>query len=148
MIICDEAHRTTGVSLANEDESAFTKVHNNDFIKAKKRLYMTATPRLYDDNTKSKAAQADAILCSMDEPSLYGDEIYRIGFGEAVDKGLLTEYKVLILTLSENDVPPAVQKMIADQGNEINADDASKLIGCINALSKKMLGRCRHNERE
>lgn len=140
LIICDEAHRTTGVSLADEDESAFTKVHNNDFIKAKKRLYMTATPRLYDDNTKSKAAQAEALLCSMDDVSLYGEEIYRIGFGEAVDKDLLTDYKVLILTLNQNDVPPAVQKMIADKESEINTDDASKLIGCINALSKQILG--------
>jgi len=140
LIICDEAHRTTGVSLADEDESAFTKVHSNDFIKAKKRLYMTATPRLYSDDTKSKAAQADAMLCSMDDVSLYGEEIYRIGFGEAVERDLLTDYKVLILTLSENDVPPAVQKMIADKESEINTDDASKLIGCINALSKQILG--------
>jgi predicted helicase len=140
LIICDEAHRTTGVSLADEDESAFTKVHNNDFIKAKKRLYMTATPRLYDDNTKSKAAQVEAVLCSMDDVSLYGEEVYRIGFGEAVEKDLLTDYKVLILTLNENDVPPAVQKMIMDKESEINTDDASKLIGCINALSKQILG--------
>ena len=134
LIICDEAHRTTGVSLVDEDESAFTKVHNNDFIKAKKRLYMTATPRLYDDNTKSKAAQAEAYLCSMDDVSLYGEEIYRIGFGEAVEKDLLSDYKVLILTLNENDVPPAVQKMIMDKESEINTDDASKLIGCINGI--------------
>lgn len=140
LIICDEAHRTTGVSLAGEDESSFTKVHDNNFIKAKKRLYMTATPRLYSDDTKSKAAQAEAILCSMDDPALYGEEIYRIGFGEAVNLGLLTDYKVLILTLSDKDVPPAVQKMIADKESEINADDASKLIGCINALSKQILG--------
>ncbi|MBK8483156.1 MAG: DEAD/DEAH box helicase [Saprospiraceae bacterium] len=140
LIICDEAHRTTGVSLAGEDESAFTKVHDNDFIKAKKRLYMTATPRLYSDDIKSKAAQAEAILCSMDDPTLYGEEIYRIGFGEAVEKDLLTDYKVLILTLSDKDVPPAVQKMIADKESEINTDDASKLIGCINALSKQILG--------
>jgi predicted helicase len=140
LIICDEAHRTTGVSLVDEDESAFTKVHNNDFIKAKKRLYMTATPRLYDGETKSKAAQMEAVLCSMDDTKLYGEEIYRIGFGEAVEKGLLADYKVLILTLNENDVPPAVQKMIMDKENEINTDDASKLIGCINALSKQILG--------
>ncbi len=140
LIICDEAHRTTGVSLADEDESAFTKVHDNNFIQGKKRLYMTATPRLYSDDTKSKAAQADAVLCSMDDPKLYGEEVYRIGFGEAVERDLLTDYKVLILTLSDKDVPPAVQKMIADKESEINADDASKLIGCINALSKQILG--------
>lgn len=141
LIICDEAHRTTGVSLAGEDESAFTKVHDNTFIQAKKRVYMTATPRLYDLETKSKAAQAEAILCSMDDEALYGQEIYRIGFGEAVEKDLLTDYKVLILTLNDKDVPPAVQKMIADKESEITTDDASKLIGCINALSKQFLGQ-------
>ncbi|GAA4393998.1 DEAD/DEAH box helicase [Hymenobacter koreensis] len=140
LIICDEAHRTTGVSIAGEDESNFTKVHNNDFLRAKKRLYMTATPRLYNDETKSKAAQNEALLCSMDDEALYGSEIYRIGFGEAVEKGLLTDYKVLILTLSDQDVPPAIQKMIAGEDSEIDADDASRLIGCVNALSKQILG--------
>ncbi|MCG2461462.1 DEAD/DEAH box helicase family protein [Flavobacteriaceae bacterium F89] len=140
LIVCDEAHRTTGVSLAGEDESAFTKVHDADFIKAKKRVYMTATPRLYDDNTKSKAAEAEAILCSMDDKDLYGEEMYRIGFGEAVERNLLTDYKVLILTLNDNDVPPAVQRMISDGEHEINTDDASKIIGTINALSKQFLG--------
>ena len=140
LIICDEAHRTTGVSLSKEEESSFTKVHDNDFLKAKKRIYMTATPRLYNEDSKAKAAQSDALLCSMDDEKYYGKEIYRIGFGEAVDKDLLTDYKVLILTLSENDVPPSIQKMIAGENIEINSDDASKLIGCINALSKQVLG--------
>ena len=140
LIICDEAHRTTGVTLADDDESAFVKVHNNDFLKAKKRLYMTATPRLFSDDSKSKADQANAVLCSMDDESIYGPEIYRIGFGEAVNQGLLSDYKVLILTVSEDDMTAPVQKMVADSNHEINADDASKLIGCINALSKKILG--------
>ena len=140
LIICDEAHRTTGAKLATEDESAFTKVHDNDFIKAKKRLYMTATPRLYDQETKSKAAQAEALLWSMDDEKIYGEEIYRIGFGEAVEKKLLTDYKVLILTLSENDVPPVIQNMISNGEYEIKIDDMPKLIGCINALSKQVLG--------
>jgi len=140
LIICDEAHRTTGVTLSEEDSSAFIKVHNNDFIKGKKRLYMTATPRLYNEDSKSKAAQAEAILCSMDDPALYGEEIYRIGFGEAVDRDLLTDYKVLILTLNENDIPPAIQRSITNEESEITTDDASKLIGCINALSKQIIG--------
>lgn len=140
LIICDEAHRTTGVTLMDDDESAFTKVHDAEFIKSKKRLYMTATPRLYSDDIKSKAAQSEAVLCSMDDVALYGEEIYRIGFGEAVERDLLTDYKVLILTLNDKDVPPAVQRMIADKETEINTDDASKIIGTINALSKQFLG--------
>jgi predicted helicase len=139
LIICDEAHRTTGVSLAGEDESAFVKVHDNEFIKGQKRLYMTATPRLYSDDSKSKAAEADAILCSMDDAELYGEEVYRIGFGEAVERDLLTDYKVLILTLNDKDVPPSVQRMLAQQETEISTDDATKLIGTVNALSKQFL---------
>jgi len=140
LIICDEAHRTTGVTIADSDESAFVKVHDNTFIQGMKRLYMTATPRLFDDNSKSKAAENDALLCSMDDPKLYGEEMYRIGFDEAVEKGLLSDYKVLVLTLSENDIPIALQQAIADDSNEINTTDVSKLIGCINALSKQVLG--------
>jgi predicted helicase len=140
LIICDEAHRTTGVTLADEDESAFVKVHDNKFLRAKKRLYMTATPRLYRDDAKTKAREADAYLCSMDDHELYGPEIYRIGFGQAVEKDLLTDYKVLILTINDRDIPPTLQSVIANSENEINADDISKLIGCINALSKQVLG--------
>lgn len=139
LIICDEAHRTTGVTLSGENEKDFVKVHNAKFIQAKRRLYMTATPRLYSEDAKSKAAQADAVLCSMDDETLYGGEIYRIGFGESVEKGLLSDYKVLILTLSDKDVPLAVQNMISKE-QEIHADDLSKLVGCVNALSKQFIG--------
>lgn len=140
MVICDEAHRTTGVALNEEDSSAFIKIHKNENIEANKRLYMTATPRLYSDDSKAKAAQEDAILCSMDDQNIYGDEFYRIGFGEAVDKNLLSDYKVLILTINDNDVPANIQSIITNDESEINTDDASKLIGCINALSKQVLG--------
>ncbi|MCL2063099.1 MAG: DEAD/DEAH box helicase family protein [Candidatus Cloacimonetes bacterium] len=140
LIICDEAHRTTGITLLDKDESAFVKVHDNDFLNAKKRLYMTATPRIYSPDAKSKAAQADALLCSMDDEILYGEEIYRIGFGQAVAKGLLSDYKVLILTLNENDVTPEIQKALSKDTKEIDMDDVPKLIGCINALSKQIIG--------
>lgn len=139
LVICDEAHRTTGVILKDKEEAAFTKVHDNDCIVAKKRMYMTATPRLYTDASKQKAQENDAILCSMDDESIYGQEMYRIGFGEAVAKNLLADYKVLILTLKEEQIPTALQNVISDKTNEINTDDISKLIGCINALSKRVL---------
>lgn len=140
LIICDEAHRTTGVTLKDESESAFVKVHENDFLRAKKRIYMTATPRLYTDETKKKAELNDAVLCSMDDKSKYGDEIYRIGFGEAVENNLLTDYKVLILAVGEKDITPALQKALTQEDGTIESDDASKFVGCINALSKRVLG--------
>ena len=143
LIICDEAHRTTGVALKAQtakgykyDESAFIKVHDNDFIQGSKRIYMTATPRLYRDDMKIKAKAQDAYLCSMDDEALYGQEVYRIGFGEAVKKGLLSDYKVLVLTIDDQKIPAPLQEAIADKSGEIKIDDAAKLVGCINALSK------------
>lgn len=140
LIICDEAHRTTGYTEPGMDDSAFVKVHDAAFIKAKKRLYMTATPRLYDVEAQSKAAKNDVPLWSMDNEAFFGKEIHRIGFGEAVERGLLTDYKVIILTLNDKDVPTAVQKMITNGEAEIKTDDLTKLIGTVNALSKQFLG--------
>lgn len=140
LIICDEAHRTTGFKFTDTQESNFVKVHDDSFIQASKRLYMTATPRFYDDDSKAKAAQADSLIWSMDDESIYGPEIHRISFSQAVDQGLLTDYKVLVLTISDRDIPPSIQRMIADADSEISMDDMPKLIGCINALSKQVLG--------
>ena len=140
LIICDEAHRTTGVTLKDETESAFVRVHNNDFLRAVRRIYMTATPRLYTDETKKRAEENSAVLCSMDDRSMYGDEIYRIGFGEAVKQELLSDYKVLILAVGEKDITPTLQNALTREDGTIDADAPSKLIGCINALSKKVLG--------
>ena len=143
VIICDEAHRTTGVTISEDKESAFVRVHDNNFIKSKKRLYMTATPRLYSEDSKAKAKRNDAVLCSMDDPEMYGEEIYRIGFGEAVEKGLLSDYKVLIFTVNENDVPPSFQETVAKKDKELPVDTAAKIIGCINAMSKQVWGNAR-----
>ena len=138
MIVCDEAHRTTGIKIKGTDDSAFIKVHDNKFLQAKHRLYMTATPRIYTEDAKKKARQGYAELCSMDDIDKYGEEIYRIGFSEAVEKGLLSDYKVVVLTIGEDQIPASIQNAIADKGTEISTDSASKLIGCINALSKRM----------
>ena len=151
LIICDEAHRTTGIVLNNKDESNFTKVHRNDFIQAKKRLYMTATPRLYSANIKVRAKENENIdvLCSMDDPQIYGEEFHRLTFNDAVAQGLLADYKVLVLTVSEEDIPESIRTRIKEQYRlasqkekltELNFDDATKLIGCINGLSKRIVG--------
>ena len=141
LVICDEAHRTTGVTLKGEDESAFVRVHDNSFIRGHKRMYMTATPRLYKDADQKRARENEAYLCSMDDAEIYGDEFYRLGFGEAVDKNLLSDYKVLILNVEPGDVSTEVQVALsgldAAVQKEVDTDDMAKLIGVINALSKR-----------
>lgn len=136
LIICDEAHRTTGATLTGEDESAFTKIHSNEFIRRAKTLYMTATPRIFAENAKNRASEKDAILTSMDNQETYGPVFFRLGFGQAVKENLLTDYKVIILTVSEEEVSQHYQA-IAEMGGELNLDTAAKLTGCWNALAKR-----------
>ena len=137
LIICDEAHRTTGVTLAGENESDFVKIHNNDFIQGKKRLYMTATPRIYGDESKAKANEKSALLCSMDDEEIYGSEFYRLGFSEAVALGLLSDYKVIVLAVDENYVSRTLQNLITTHDSELILEDAVKIMGCLNGLSKR-----------
>lgn len=139
LIVCDEAHRTTGATLEGDDESNFVKVHNQAFIAGRKRVYMTATPRVFGDAIKSKASEASAVLSSMDDEKLYGETLFARGFGWAVEKGLLTDYKVLVLAVDEQMVSGGVQKRLADGTSELKLDDATKIIGCYKALTKRGL---------
>jgi predicted helicase len=137
LIICDEAHRTTGVTFSGEDESHFVKVHDAKYIKGAKRLYMTATPRIYGDEAKGKARDAEAVLCSMDDEQHFGKELHRLGFGDAVGKQLLADYKVLVLAVDEKYVGKTYQRQLADENNELKLEDAVKITGCWNGLAKK-----------
>lgn len=140
-VVCDEAHRTTGVKISQSDESNFTKIHNNEIIRGNKRLYMTATPRIFGETSKIKASKNNYILCSMDDTSIYGEEFYRVNFAYAVREGILTDYKVLVLTVSEDQIPDELlQQIKEDDLHELNYDDTGKLIGLINGLSKKLYG--------
>ncbi|WP_375636517.1 MULTISPECIES: DEAD/DEAH box helicase [unclassified Bartonella] len=137
LIICDEAHRTTGATLVGEGESNFVKVHSNDVICAKKRLYMTATPRIFGDNAKSRANEVNAVLASMDDEKLFGKTLFYRGFSWAVQNDLLTDYKVIVLAMDEKLVSSAVQKRLSDSDSELILDDATKIIGCYKALTKQ-----------
>jgi predicted helicase len=143
LVICDEAHRTTGVTLADGDDSAFVRVHDNSYLPAVRRLYMTATPRIYTDASRTKAGEVNAVLASMDDPELYGPEMHRLGFGEAVERDLLTDYKVLVLAVDEESVARTFQQQLSDANSELQLDDAAKLVGCWNGLAK--IGRAEHS---
>lgn len=140
LIICDEAHRTTGVTLADESESNFVKIHDDKCVAGRKRVYMTATPKIFNEDTKFQASEKAAVLCSMDDMDTFGPVFYRIGFGEAVEKGLLTDYKVLVLGVSESQVATSFQNLLADESNELAIDDVAKLVGCWNGLAKRRSG--------
>ena len=109
-------------------------VHNADRIRAKKRLYMTATPRLYTEGAKAKAANHHIEVFSMDDPDTYGPEFHRLPFSRAIEQNLLSDYKVVILTMYEPDADAALQGYVGAGGKEINITDATKFVGCWRAL--------------
>lgn len=117
--------------------TSFVKVHSNAHVQAAKRLYMTATPRIYGEDAKRKGDDGSVTLCSMDDEALFGKELHVITFSEAVKRGLLVDYKVIVLAVEEAHVSRRLQDLLKDENNQLKVDDAAKIVGCWKALSKQ-----------
>ena len=136
LVICDEAHRTTGATFDGADPTNFVKVHQAKFVKGKKRLYMTATPRVYSDAAQKKAEDEAIVLCSMDDEDTYGREFHHLSFSAAVAQDLLSDYKVEILAVAEKDIRALGLRDYDGDGTIDNLDEVGKLIGCWKAFNK------------
>ncbi len=153
LIICDEAHRTVGAMYSSnerDDKNAFTLCHSDEHIKAKKRLYMTATPKVYSESSKAKAKESDNIIYSMDDEEIFGEEIYTLNFSKAIALDLLTDYKVIILAVRKENlsgVTNSVNKKISQLKAEgtkldkklINNEFVCKIVGTHKGLAKQDL---------
>lgn len=153
LIICDEAHRTVGAMYSSnerDDKNAFTLCHSDENIKAKKRLYMTATPKVYSENSKAKAKESDNVIYSMDDADTFGEEIYTLNFSKAIALDLLTDYKVIILAVRKENlsgVTNSVNKKISQLKAEgtkldkklINNEFVCKIVGTHKGLAKQDL---------
>ncbi|MCB5024492.1 DEAD/DEAH box helicase [Streptococcus mutans] len=137
LIIADEAHRTTGAKALGDEDSSFTKVHSDLNVKGHKRLYQTATPKLYGTEAKKKAESNSIVVSSMDDESLYGKVFYRLGFGDAISHDILTDYKLMVLAVDETVVQKDMQKSLADAENGLNIDDVGRIIGVWNGIIKR-----------
>ena len=151
LIICDEAHRTAGLvgkDAKNKNEektdSMFRRIHEDKHVKGKKRLYMTATPKIYSKDAQEKVTDYNTdkddkdsvFLASMEnDNAFFGEEFYRLDFSEAVERELLSDYKVIVLAVDENFVSASMQERLAE-GSELKTDDRTKIIGCYKALIK------------
>ncbi len=153
LIICDEAHRTVGAMYSSnerDDKNAFTLCHSDENIKAKQRLYMTATPKVYSESSKAKAKESDNIIYSMDDEEIFGEEIYTLNFSKAIALDLLTDYKVIILAVRKenlsgvtNSVNQKISRLEA-KGTKldkklINNEFVCKIVGTHKGLAKQDL---------
>ncbi|WP_306120648.1 MULTISPECIES: type ISP restriction/modification enzyme [unclassified Roseitalea] len=136
LIVCDEAHRTTGVTTGEEDESNFVRIHSDEHVLAAKRLYMTATPRIYGEAARQRAKEQSLTLAQMDDPATYGETLFERGFSWAVENELLTDYKVIVLAVDEGKVARSVQRRLETSDQDLALDDATKIVGCYKALTK------------
>ncbi len=153
LIICDEAHRTVGAMYSSnerDDKNAFTLCHSDKNIKATKRLYMTATPKVYSESSKAKAKESDNVIYSMDDAEIFGEEIYTLNFSKAIALDLLTDYKVIILAVRKENlsgVTNSVNQKISQLKAEgtkldkklINNEFVCKIIGTHKGLAKQDL---------
>ena len=142
-IICDEAHRTSSAQALQKIQlkgiSDFVKVHEDKYVKGKKRLYMTATPRIYDASVKVRANDKDMILYSMDDAEIYGEEIHKVNFAYAVENNLLTDYKVFIIEVNEEEVGSGAKGILHDKDKELDVSSVARMIGILRGLSKQMV---------
>ncbi len=139
LIVCDEAHRTTGAAFEGAERSSFTKVHDNDCVQGKRRLYMTATPRIYCESAKKRAEEEPIVLWSMDDEAQYGREFHHLSFSAAVAQDLLSDYKVEVLAVAEKDIRELGLKDWDGDGTIDNVEDVGKWIGCWKAFNKRLL---------
>ena len=131
LVLCDEAHRTTGT----EGKSFYTRIHNNDNLRAKKRLYMTATPKVYSDAIKSLGSRKGKVIYSMDDISKYGPELHKLNFADAVHKhSILADFKVKIAIVDADKVDKEFQQSVADKDNSMPLDERTLLAAVWHGL--------------
>ena len=147
LAICDEAHRTAGALIEGEDPSHFVRIHSDEHIRCDRRLYMTATQKIYAASARTRAGELAAALCSMENERIYGPLLYELTFGAAVEQSLLADYKVIVLTVPEGAAAQAIQRSLAEN-DKLQLNDGAKLLGCWRALAKVDTDQFPENDRE
>ncbi len=146
LAIADEAHRTTGalVGARGSDDARkvdFQEFHDETRLRARKRLYMTATPRLYTERSKNRYAEQGIDVVDMGDYDVYGPEFHRLPFAKAVAHGMLSDYRVIVLGVNETSVTPGLRRRLEDLDTSTKrkqaptANDMTRVLGVSLALN-------------
>ena len=131
LVFCDEAHRTTGT----EGKSYYTRIHDDKHLHVEKRIYMTATPRVYSDAIKSLGKRKDKVIYSMDDDEKYGPEFHKLNFFDAVHKHkILADFKVKIAIVDADKVDKDFQQSVADKDKSMPLDERTLLAAVWHGL--------------
>jgi len=136
LAIADEAHRTTGALLERRTgknrEVDFQEFHDEERLRVHKRLYMTATPRIYTDRSKSKLAARGIEVVDMGDFDVYGPELHRLPFAKAVEHQMLSDYRVIVLGVGRSSVTAALRRRL----EELDTDDSRKSAPDTNDMTR------------
>jgi superfamily II DNA or RNA helicase len=137
--ISDEAHRCTG-----KLESSFGTILDSDKIRCNKRLFMTATPRIFKEHIKKKAGEVDIEIASMDETEQFGPVFHRLDFSRSVKLGLLSDYQVIVIGVTDRETKKFVKEgtfVRTDDGITTDARTLAAQIGLSKAMKKYDLSK-------
>lgn len=138
LIICDEGHRTaTG---GKKGEGCFKIVLDDDIIPGRRRLFLTATPRTYNRRIKAKAAAEGYDVASMDDPDRYGEIIYQFSFAQAIKKKVLSDYRVILMTVTSKEIQELINERAFVHSDEEAVDAATLAMHIALAKSIRRFG--------
>ncbi|MFC0602336.1 DEAD/DEAH box helicase [Streptomyces palmae] len=108
LAVVDEAHRTSG-SMGK----AWADIHDQTKIPAHRRLYLTATPRIWQERPPHwevaegvRDALPREMAASMDDEAVFGPVLYKLSLASAVSRKLLARYQIIVLELQDPVVTP------------------------------------------
>ena len=147
LAVADEAHRTTGVdrNWLNGVKVDFQEFHDEERLHAARRLYMTATPRIYSERAKKTLKTRGIDVVDMTDTRTFGPEFYRLSFREAVRENMLSDYRVIVLGVRPGAVTKALREHLEslDEAGRWKSppklDDMTRILGvslAINGLTE------------
>ena len=139
LAVADEAHRCAG-----KVGSDFTAILDNAQIRSSKRIFATATPRTYSSSVHKAAENSGVEVVGMDNAALFGEVLYALPFGKAIEKKLLTDYRVVIIGVDDSTIAQwiANRKLVTTStGIETDSESLAAQIGLLKAIKDYNLKR-------
>ncbi|WP_131804695.1 DEAD/DEAH box helicase [Mycobacteroides abscessus] len=129
VVVCDEAHRTAGAKA-----KPFARALHDEFVPARRRLFLTATPRVHTVSEKESGSEKSTLLASMDDETLYGKQVYTLSVAEAIEKNILSQYRVAVIGVEDAELQAAVRTLetVKVAGSDLSLDHVASIV----ALSK------------
>ncbi len=131
--VIDEAHRTTGTKVG-----VWNLPLDDKKVPIKRRLFMTATPRIYAAHIIKKAENEDVLICSMDDTTVYGRPFYEMTFGEAIRRGHITDYKVVVICVTDSEVRKIIEqggRVVTNAEHEWDAKAFAKRVALVKGMN-------------